>query len=145
MTPVKKVFTFGCLTLGTGVLAFLLAAMGAFQFTPANPFEKDDICFTEDLPGATARFTVYTPVRCSDETQRIGPPLGADYASLDFEDVDGDGTPEVLVTSSRFRCQYGMGLCYDAWRLVAKVCPKCDPIFTVIEERYLEELAPEKP
>ncbi|HEX5747186.1 MAG TPA: hypothetical protein VFZ09_13165 [Archangium sp.] len=62
---------------------------------------------------------------------------------MDFEDVDGDGTPKVIVASPRFRCQYCTGLCYDAWRLVAKVCPTCDPIFTVIEERYLEELAPQ--
>lgn len=142
MTPAKKAVTFGCLGLGAGVLAFLLAAMGAFQFPAANPFEKDDICFTEDQPGATSRFTVYTPVRCSDETQRIGPELGADYATLDFEDVDGDGTPEVVVASSRFRCQYGTGLCYDAWRLVAKVCLTCEPIFTLVEQRYLEELTP---
>ncbi len=145
MIPVKKAFTFGCLGLAGGVLAFLLAAMGAFQFQPANPFEKHDICFTEELPGATARYTVYTPVRCSDETQRIGPELGADYATLDFEDVDGDGTPEVIVASSRLRCQYGTGLCYDAWRFVAKVCPTCEPIFTVIEQRHLEELTPEEP
>lgn len=124
------------------MLAFLLAAMGAFQFLAANPFEKDDICFTEDLPGATSRFIAYTPVRCSDETRRIGPELGADYATLDFEDVDGDGTPEVIVASSRFRCEYGLEPCYDAWRLVAKVCPSCEPIFTLIEQRHLEELSP---
>ncbi|HYO67127.1 MAG TPA: hypothetical protein VEU33_13720, partial [Archangium sp.] len=140
MTPVKKVFTIGCLGLATGVLVFLLAAIGAFQFSPANPFEKDDICFTEEQPGATTRFTVYTPVRCSDETRRIGPELGADYALLDFEDVDGDGTPEVIVASSPFRCQFGTGPCYDAWRIVVKACPKCDPIFTIIDQRYLEEL-----
>ncbi len=138
----KKAVTFGCLGLGAGVLAFLLAVMGAFRFTPANPFEKDDLCFTEDLPGATARYTVYTPVRCSDRNQRIGPELGADYATLDFKDLDGDGTPEVIVASSSFRCQFS-GNCHDAWRLVAKVCPKCEPIFTVIEERHLEELAPD--
>lgn len=139
----KKTAGIGCLGVLAGVLVFWLALVGAFQVQPRSPFERDDICFKEEQPGATGRYILYVPVRCSDESQQLAPGFGADYATLDFEDVDRDGTPEAIVASSRFRCSFGTGSCYDAWRIVVKVCPACKPVFTVLERQYLEELTPE--
>jgi hypothetical protein len=142
----RKLLALGCMSLGAGtfiLLLFLLAAMGAFQTMPASPFEEEDICFMEEHPGATGRFTVYTPVRCSERTKQLGPGVGADHATLDFQDTDGDEVPEVIIASSPLRCRFGTGPCYDAWRIVMKLCPGCDTPFTIVERTYLEELTPE--
>ena len=139
----KKAIGIGCLSLIAALLLFWLSVIGAFQLTPSNPFVQNDICFREEQPGATGRFILYVPVRCSNESQRLDPGFGADYATMNFEDVDGDDRPELIITSSSFRCQFSTGACYDAWRITVKVCPNCNPIFTVVDKRYLEELTPE--
>jgi hypothetical protein len=139
----RKVLGIGCVGLLASAVVFWLAMLGVLRYRATNPFEKDDLCFREDTPGATSRFTVYIPVRCSDPTQHLGEAFGADYAELAFDDVDGDGTPELIVASSPFRCRFASGPCYDAWRITVKVCPTCPNPFTVLESRYLPELTPE--
>ncbi|WP_437762450.1 hypothetical protein WMF27_46280 [Sorangium sp. So ce281] len=129
------------LVLAATVLV-LLKGIGALEGMAASPYAADDICFVEERLGAAQRFTAFTPVRCSDESVKIGDSFGADYASLDFEDVDDDGRPEAIISSSSFRCKYGPGPCYDAWRIVVRVHPGSDTVFTVIERRYLKELTP---
>jgi len=95
---------------------------------PTNPFRRFDICFEEDYPGATDRYTTYTPVRCSNPSARLGEPIGADYGNLSFEDVDDDGTPELVVESSRLECSFA-GYC-GASREVWKVSVEGTPRFT---------------
>lgn len=121
--------------------AFFLAVKGFFSTDPASPYQADDICFRRDNPGATERYTTFTPVKCSQPNITLGSAIGDDQGVLSFFDIDGDNKPEMIVQSSSFRCRYGAMPCYDAWRYVVKVCPSCSPIFTVIEQTYLPDLA----
>ncbi|HSN90108.1 MAG TPA: hypothetical protein VLS93_02670, partial [Anaeromyxobacteraceae bacterium] len=59
-----------------GALLFFLGVSGYFDLEPHNPYEKDDICFVRDLPGATERFTAYTPVSCADPKRVLGDAVG---------------------------------------------------------------------
>ena len=93
---------------------------------------KYDVCFTEDTPGATSRYVEYTPVRCSDQRVKLGEPIGGERASLEFEDTDNDGTPEIIV-SSQFWCRWGFEPCIAPTRTVVKVSGEPDaPQFTVV-------------
>ena len=60
-----------------------------------NPF--DNVTWIKDYPGATDRYTVYTPVLKSNENIKLGPTVGADFASLRFKDLDNDGVKEVVI------------------------------------------------
>ena len=93
-----------------------------------------DICFKEDTPGANDRYVEYTPVRCSDKSKVLGEPFGGEYASLEFEDTDADGVPEIIV-SSEFRCRFRY--CLDPRRTVIKVKPGDQPEFIVVKETVL--------
>ncbi|NJO15214.1 MAG: hypothetical protein HC877_05560 [Thioploca sp.] len=138
----KKTILIITLILLIAPLIFFLAVKGIFKLPTANPFEQEDICFLESYSGATSRFTVYTPVRCSDKTKKIGTDFGADFATLNFKDIDEDNIPEMIISSSKFRCKYSFGPCYDAYYIVIKIYPKSTPIFRVLEKRYLKELTP---
>lgn len=106
-----------------------------------NPFAEHDICFEVDCPGATDRFTTFTPVSCSESSTRLGDPMGADYARLKFRDADGDGAPEIVVESSAWRCSLAAN-CYDAHRIVAEVTPGRKPPVEVVSSEHLQGLAP---
>jgi len=138
----RKVIFLALTAVVTTSVLFLLKGMGALDVMANSPYEANDICFIEERLGATQRFTSYTPVRCSDKSVKIGPTFGADYATLGFEDVDGDGLSEAIISSSPFRCKYGNAPCYDAWRIVVRIQPGLDTIFTVVERQYLKELTP---
>lgn len=76
-----------------------------------------------------------------EPNREIGPAVGADFAGLRFEDIDHDAVPEMIVESSAFKCNFGVGPCYDAFRTVVKVCATCAANrFEIIDEQYLEHL-----
>jgi hypothetical protein len=95
---------------------------------------KYDICFKEDLPGASDRYVQYTPVRCSDKSVVLGEPVGGEYAGLEFSDTDADGVPEIVV-SSESGCRWRF--CIHPTRTVVKVKPENPPVFTVVSETEL--------
>lgn len=55
--------------------------------------------WVEDRPGATERYVTFTPVLKSNR-KPIGPTVGADYATLTFEDLDDDGIEEAIIETS---------------------------------------------
>ncbi|HEY0742396.1 MAG TPA: hypothetical protein VGD40_13070 [Chryseosolibacter sp.] len=78
----------------------LVAALGFLTYyiynkhQTSNPF--DHVEWIEDAPGATERYVTFTPVSKADH-KPLGPTVGADYAALKFEDLDGDGVKEAIV------------------------------------------------
>ncbi len=60
-------------------------------------------------------------------------------ASLMFKDLDGDGLPEAIVESSYYKCRFGGKGCYDAYRVVMKVCPNCEEPVAIVEQTFLED------
>jgi len=128
------------LVLVGGCTALFLSAVGACEVQAGNPYEKDGICFARSLPGATSRFVAFTPVSCIDSARAMGEAVGADYGTLRFEDVDGDGRPEAVIESSAFRCRWGVAPCYDAYRIVLRVCPSCAVPVQEVDRVFLKEL-----
>lgn len=106
-----------------------------------NPFEKDDVCFVESTPGATSRFRLFTPVSCQNPERVVGDEEGADYGRLRFEDLDADGVPEAIVESSSFRCTWLGTPCYDTWRIVLEICPRCEKKVTTRARTFLPALS----
>lgn len=123
-----------------GMVAFFLAAIGVFDIDADNPYESDGVCFAKTLPGATSRFIAFTAVSCTDAGRVLGETVGADYGVLRFEDFDGDLQPEAIVQSSAFRCRWGVAPCYDAYRIVLKVCPSCGERIQEVDRVFLKEL-----
>ena len=60
-----------------------------------NPFE--DVTWIKDYPGANNRYVTYTPVSKKDNSVQLGPTIGADFATLKFEDIDQDGVQEIII------------------------------------------------
>lgn len=133
----------GCFSIATILVSFFiffLAIKGVFETDPESPYQANDLCFKRDYPGATERYTTFTPIKCSQPNISLGSPIGADHAVLSFVDIDRDSNPEMIIQSSSFRCHYSAMPCYDAWRYVVKVCPSCSPVLKVIEQTYLPDL-----
>jgi len=97
-----KVFRIVGLTLG----AFFLAVLGFYVFyfvrtyhfydhNRGNPFSNVE--WLLDYPGANSRYVEYTPVLKSNNSIILGPPVGADYGALRFEDTNNDGTKEAII------------------------------------------------
>lgn len=128
------------LTLLVAFIAHWLVIAGALDGPFRNPYEADDICFTQEWPGATSRYVEYSFVTCSKPRKRIGEPIGADQAVLSFTDVDLDGYPEAVVASSPYKCKFGGLGCYGAERIVLKICPACEPSVRVMRREPLPEL-----
>lgn len=128
------------LALAGGGAALFLSAAGVCGVEARNPYAKDGVCFARSLPGATSRFVAFTPVSCVDSGRAVGDAVGADYATLRFKDVDGDGRPEAIVESSAFRCRWGAAPCYDAYRIVLRVCPSCAVPVQEVDRVFLKEL-----
>lgn len=121
-------------------LVHWLVIAGVFDGPLRNPYESDDICFTQARPGATSRYVEYSFVTCSEPHTLLVEPVGAHQAVLSFEDVDGDGHPEAVIESSHYKCEFdGLG-CYDAVRFVLKVCAACEPKVRVMSREQLSEL-----
>jgi hypothetical protein len=76
-----------------------------------NPWSRFGVCFEEDTPGATSRFRTLVAVRCTDRRPIPGPDMGADSAIMGFEDLDGDGVPELLVMESPLECGLSAAWC----------------------------------
>lgn len=127
------------LILGLFVGHFLYLR-GVFHWPGENPYAADNICFSEDFPGATGRFVEYTAVSCSNPQLVLAEPVGADFASLSFEDVDGDEKPEAIIESSLYKCKFSGTGCYEAYRIVLKICPTCVEPISIMEYRFLEDL-----
>ncbi len=126
-------------------IIFIIVLMFIFLYNIIkyeNPYQSYDICFKADCPGATDRFTTYTPVRCSDKNVVLGESIGADHGKIHFEDIDEDGFCEVIVESSVHRCRISAD-CYDAYRIVLKVHLKDPPEFEIISEELLEDIVPD--
>ena len=117
----------------------LLIVVGMFDSMPRSPYEAENICFKRDFPGATARHVQFTPVQCKAPQEPLGDPVGADLASLSFKDLDNDGLPEAIVESSFYRCKFGGKGCYEAYRVVMKVCPDCEKQVVVVQRLFLED------
>lgn len=103
-----------------------------------NPYKKYDLCFQENLPGATSRYTTYTPVRCSNTTVQLGEAIGADYGRLSFDDVDRDGQKEVIIKSSVFQCKMDYG-CLRATKSIYKILLDPTPQFQLWQHTVLFE------
>lgn len=127
------------LLLAALVLHFLIV-MGVFDGPLRNPYKRDNICFVRDLPGATSRYVEYTFVTCTEPRKALAEPVGADQAVLSFEDVDGDGKPEAVVESSRYKCKFGGLGCYGASRTVLKICGECAKQVVVVSQQAIPEL-----
>lgn len=84
--------------IGVVVGLALVGYHGYNYKTKDNPF--DQVEWVEDWPGATERYVTFTPILKSSK-EPIGPTVGADYAILKFEDVDGDGTKEAIIETSK--------------------------------------------
>ena len=80
---------------------FLIFIFGAatfyfvYTFNMHNPFS--DVEWVEDAPGATDRYIEYTPVLKVDHRVKLGPTVGADYATLRFKDINKDGVKEAII------------------------------------------------
>ncbi len=135
-----RIGCFGIVTVLVCLFVFYLVVKLFIDRDPASPYRANDICFKRDYPGATERYTAFTPTKCSQPNVSLDSAIGADHAILSFKDIDHDGQPEMIVQSSSFRCRYSSMPCYDAWRYVIKVCPTCSPILTIIEQTYLPDL-----
>jgi hypothetical protein len=92
-------------TLLLGVVVAFVAGVRHIVATPANPWSRFGVCLVEDTPGATDRFRTFTPVSC-DTGVPLGDPMGADYAIVRFDDVDGDGQDDLIVMESEFSCAW---------------------------------------
>ncbi|MEO6452774.1 MAG: hypothetical protein ABIN97_01815 [Ginsengibacter sp.] len=67
----------------------------AYTFSMRNPFPEVE--WIKDYPGATERYIEYTPVLKADRRIKLGPGLGADYATLRFKDINNDGVKEAII------------------------------------------------
>ena len=121
-------------------LIHLLIVTGVFDGPLRNPYASQDICFSQDRPGATSRYVEYAFRTCSSPHEVLAEPVGADQAGLTFEDVDDDGRPEAIVESSWYKCRFGQLGCFDAARFVLRICPECARKVTVLSNRRLPEL-----
>lgn len=79
--------------LGISILILLIKT--ASLINVISPY--DDVYWIEEYPGATERYIQYTPVSDKDRSVEIGPPIGADYGRLRFEDMDNDGVKEAVI------------------------------------------------
>jgi hypothetical protein len=122
-----------------GFVGYILVLEGVFDWPDRNPYERDNICFVRDLPGATDRHVQFTPVACDASRRPLGEPVGADMGELHFKDVDGDGQPEAIVESSAFKCTHRATGCYEALRVTLKVCPACNPQVSELRREFLPE------
>lgn len=89
----KKVKIIGAVAL-FGLVAYYVYNDHAWD----SPF--DQVEWVENWPGATERYVTFTPILKSNK-KPIGPTVGADYAVLTFEDLDGDGTKEAIIETSK--------------------------------------------
>ena len=121
------------------VLGALLLNLLRCSKTSSNPFAQYDICFERDLPGASDRHVTYQPVRCSNPTIVLEDEIGAEYATLTFSDVNGDGIPEYII-SSEFWCKWGFEPCLYPLRIVVQVKLGNPPSFEILESEKLPEL-----
>ncbi|MFC4309099.1 hypothetical protein ACFPN2_08415 [Steroidobacter flavus] len=128
------------LVLFVGVCVHWLVIAGAFDGPFRNPYKADDICFTQDWPGATSRYVEYSFVTCSEPHVLLGERVGADQAVLSFSDLDRDGHPEAVIESSPYKCKFGGLRCYGAERFVLKICPACNLKVRVVGRESLPEL-----
>ena len=74
------------------IMVFLI---GSCNMLDRNPFE--DVTWIKDYPGANNRYVTYTPVSKKDNSVQLGPTIGADFATLKFEDIDQDGVQEIII------------------------------------------------
>jgi hypothetical protein len=129
--------------LRIGVLIAISACMGACSSGYSEKyFEKYDICFSKKHPGAGDRFTLITPVMCSNPKLALGPNLGLDFGSLAFEDIDQDKVPEVIVESSAWKCRWD-GNCFFPSRFILQLQFSKSgkkPHFKITEQKLLENL-----
>ncbi|HEX8735512.1 MAG TPA: hypothetical protein VF721_09330 [Pyrinomonadaceae bacterium] len=124
------------------VLIFLLwlssgAAANCSSGGRDSSLRRYDICFKRDEPGANNRYVEYTPVKCSDESVRLGEAIGGELAGIEFVDTDADGVSEIIVSSGS-ACRWSFEPCLNPTRTVVKVEPKNPPVFTIISQENLE-------
>jgi hypothetical protein len=84
--------------IGTVIVFGLVAYYVYNDHARGNPF--DQVEWLEDRPGATERYVTFTPISKSNK-KPIGPTVGADYAVLTFNDLDGDGIKEAIIETSK--------------------------------------------
>lgn len=135
-----RVVATSIIVLLSALIIHVLIVSGAFEGPFRNPYEAKNICYVRDVPGATSRYVEYTFVTCSAPQVSLGPSMGADQATLSFEDIDHDGRPEAVIESSWYKCKYGQLGCYGASRIVARICGSCAEKVRVLSEQNLPEL-----
>lgn len=79
-------------------LSLLIVAIGNYLLRMHNPYSEVE--WIHDYPGAGERYSTYVPVLKSNHAIELGPVVGADFATLRFEDTDGDGTKEAIIHSN---------------------------------------------
>ncbi|MGA1602012.1 MAG: hypothetical protein ACO4CG_06955 [Prochlorothrix sp.] len=95
------------------VLGSITLVVATHDFlTHFNPFRPQDICFLEiPLPDRGANYRTYTPVRCSNTDQILGPSVGAPHGQIRFRDVDQDGQVDYVVSPETLACRLRLQPC----------------------------------
>jgi len=129
--PLRSALVLVVLSSATG----LLGACGGGE----KEWKAADVCFREEITGATGRHRMVTPVRCSAPNKALGKGVDTDWAKLRFKDLNGDGRSEAIVEPNASRCR-SASLCYAPYRYVLGLDPKQSPPVRVLSETYLPHL-----
>ncbi len=95
-----------------------------------NPFAKVE--WLVDTPGATSRYTTYTPVLKTNNKIKLGPTIGADFGKLYFKDLNNDGIKEVIIKTD-ISFHFSSGHTYQYHVLKYKIDSTGLPKFELIE------------
>jgi len=107
-----------------------------FLYINENPFDKVE--WLEDTPGATSRYTTYTPVLKTNNNIKLGPTIGADFGKLKFEDLDNDGIKEVIIETD-ISFHFSSGHTYEYHVLKYILDSTGIPKFELLESKIKEE------
>jgi hypothetical protein len=78
-----------------------------------------NVCFDVTYPGAGDRYREYFVVDCKDRDKNFAAQsIGANWGELSYDDLDGDGVAEVILTSERGIFD---GSCADETKTVYKL------------------------
>ena len=87
----RKIIKWSFLTF----IFIIVTSYFVYTFNMLNPFSEVE--WIKDYAGATERYIEYTPVLKIDPRIKLGPTVGADYATLRFKDINKDGVTEPII------------------------------------------------
>lgn len=80
-------------------VSLILMVFTAILFFISTPSHYPNVKWIKDYPGANNRYVTFTPVLKINPNKILGPTIGADYAKLNYEDIDNDGIMEVIIAT----------------------------------------------